>query len=602
MEKVQTEKKKLHWQYVVLAVVIALSLTQIIIYFAFFKQGYHSDEIWSYGYANSFYQKDIHIDEDGNLTHMNEWTDTQVLKDYIEVNKGERFRYDSIYHNQILDLSPPLHSMVLHTICSFFPDKFSRWYSFSINIVSFVIAMIFLFKSATLLKNENFALCCCALYGFSMGARDTYIYLRMYAMGTAMTMILLYNVIRYLQRYDKEKKIMNRNLAAIWIVSLLSFLTHYHLVAFMGIMTALICLYLLFKKQIKVMFAFGFSMLAVFGLSVAVFPSMLQKTGGNIADVKQYVNYNFEIRFRILSNFIATKLFDIHIDIIKSGWGPIVLACILFVFIISLPLMFFLRETKGMRKVIGTLHMFKRHPIKMLRYVARRIQWIYVIVFVTVICQMIVVGETTKVYGMGAIEDRYIFNLYPLVVVCVLGFILWLANKLCKKVMVKRIILGATLILFVGINVYNCSEYGDYLFRRIGLPNIEGVIANTDCMFIRNSAWMLTTMTPTLMYADEFVQVDYNDYEELKERYKERAKDHKITVVIDTSFIGSNVEAMSNSNLSGDIENSPEVIARRKQYKQILQFLEDLEPETEMKELTEQMIFARKMEVYLINP
>ncbi len=602
MEKVQTEKKKLHWKYVVLAVVIALSLTQIIIYFAFFKQGYHSDEIWSYGYANSFYQKDIHIDEDGNLTHMNEWTDTQVLKDYIEVNKGERFRYDSIYHNQILDLSPPLHSMVLHTICSFFPDKFSRWYSFSINIVSFVIAMIFLFKSATLLKNENFALCCCALYGFSMGARDTYIYLRMYAMGTAMTMILLYNVIRYLQRYDKEKKIMNRNLAAIWIVSLLSFLTHYHLVAFMGIMTALICLYLLCKKQIKVMFAFGFSMLAVFGLSVAVFPSMLQKTGGNIADVKQYVNYNFEIRFRILSNFIATKLFDIHIDIIKSGWGPIVLACILFVFIISLPLMFFLRETKGMRKVIGTLHMFKRHPIKMLRYVARRIQWIYVIVFITVICQMIVVGETTKVYGMGAIEDRYIFNLYPLVVVCVLGFILWLANKLCKKVMVKRIILGATLILFVGINVYNCSEYGDYLFRRIGLPNIEDVIANTDCMFIRNRAWMLTTMTPTLMYADEFVQVDYNDYEELKERYKERAKDHKITVVIDTSFIGSNVEAMSNSNLSGDIENSPEVIARRKQYKQILQFLEDLEPETEMKELTEQMIFARKMEVYLINP
>ena len=89
MEKVQTEKKKLHWKYVVLAVVITLSLTQIIIYFAFFKQGYHSDEIWSYGYANSFYQKDIHIDEDGNLTHMNEWTDTQVLKDYIEVNKGD---------------------------------------------------------------------------------------------------------------------------------------------------------------------------------------------------------------------------------------------------------------------------------------------------------------------------------------------------------------------------------------------------------------------------------------------------------------------------------------------------------------------------------
>ena len=602
MEKVQTEKKKLHWKYVVLAVVITLSLTQIIIYFAFFKQGYHSDEIWSYGYANSFYQKDIHIDEDGNLTHMNEWTDTQVLKDYIEVNKGERFRYDSIYHNQILDLSPPLHSMVLHTICSFFPDKFSRWYSFSINIVSFVIAMIFLFKSATLLKNENFALCCCALYGFSMGARDTYIYLRMYAMGTAMTMILLYNVIRYLQRYDKEKKIMNRNLAAIWIVSLLSFLTHYHLVAFMGIMTALICLHLLCKKQIKVMFAFGFSMLAVFGLSVVVFPSMLQKTSGNIADVHQYINYNFEIRFRILANFISTKLFSIHIDIIKSGWTPIIIACLLFVFIISLPLMFFLRETKGMRKVIGTLRMFKRHPVKMLRYIARRIQWMYVIIFITVVCQMIVVGETTKVYGMGSIEDRYIFNLYPLVVLCSLGFLLWVVNIFCKKVRIKRVILGVGLLSLVGINIFNSTQYGDYLFRRIGDVDIEDAITGTDCIYIRNLPWMLTAMTPTLMNADEFAQIQYDDYSNIAELYREICKNHKITVIIDTSFIYSNVETMSNSNLSGDIENSPEMIAKKQQYKKIIKFLENLEPETEMKELTEQMIFSRKMEVYLINP
>ena len=39
MEKVQTEKKKLHWKYVVLGVVLTLSLRQMIIYFAFFKLG-----------------------------------------------------------------------------------------------------------------------------------------------------------------------------------------------------------------------------------------------------------------------------------------------------------------------------------------------------------------------------------------------------------------------------------------------------------------------------------------------------------------------------------------------------------------------------------
>ena len=600
MEKVQTEKKKLHWQYVVLAVVIALSLTQIIIYFAFFKQGYHSDEIWSYGYANSFYQKDIFVDEDGNLTHMNEWTDTQVLKDYIEVNKGERFRYDSIYHNQILDLSPPLHSMVLHTICSFFPNKFSRWYSFSINIISFVIAMIFLFKSATLLKNENFALCCCALYGFSMGARDTYIYLRMYAMGTAMTIILLYNIIRYLQRYEQEKKIMNRNLAAIWIVSLLSFLTHYHLVAFMGIMTALICLYLLCKKQIKVMFAFGFGMLAVFGLSVAIFPSMLQKTSGNIADVQQYVNYNFEIRFRILANFVSMKLFNIHIDIFKSGLVPIFVGSVLFLFIVSFPLIFLLRETKGIRKIIEILQMFVRHPIKLLHYIVRRINWMYVIIFVTIIGQIVVVGETTKVYGMGAMEDRYLFNLYPLAALCVLAFVLLLIEKICKRNLLKRVIFCSILVLLVCINIFNNTHYGDYLFRRGGNDNIEDVIKGTDCMYVRDSPWMLTTMTPTLMYADEFAQVQFENYKKLGKCYEERKDKNKITVVVDPSFTISGVEAFSTDN--GEIEDDPQLQLKKKTYQDIIEFLENLEPNTKMQELTEQRIFGRKMEVYLINP
>ena len=602
MEKVQTEKKKLHWKYVVLAVVIALSLTQIIIYFAFFKQGYHSDEIWSYGYANSFYQKDIHIDEDGNLTHMNEWTDTQVLKDYIEVNKGERFRYDSIYHNQILDLSPPLHSMVLHTICSFFPDKFSRWYSFSINIVSFVIAMIFLFKSATLLKNENFALCCCALYGFSMGARDTYIYLRMYAMGTAMTMILLYNVIRYLQRYNKEKKIMNRNLAAIWIVSLLSFLTHYHLVAFMGIMTALICLYLLCKKQIKVMFAFGFSMLAVFGISVAVFPSMLQKTSGNIADVQQYLNYTFEIRMRILTNFISKKIFNIYIDPIKSGLGRIILLCIAFVIIVCIPLIIYLRHSSFMNRLYSVLKRVIQHPIEFLKKCMGKINRLYAIIFVTIICQMVVVGQTTKLYGMGSMEDRYLFNLYPLAVIVGMGLIYSIIFKVCSKYNWKKKLYVAVTIILVGVNIYNCTQYGDYLFRRIGSPDIEDEIANTECIYVRSSPWMLTTMAPTLISVKEFAQVQYEDFEKIRQLYKERKNKGTVTVVIDTSFTSSYVENMNTSLLKGEIENNSEMENKRKLYENMIQLLEDLEPETEMKELTEQMIFSRKMEVYLINP
>lgn len=603
MNKITMNNKKLQWrQYIVLGLIITLSLVQIIVYFSFFKQGYHSDEMWSYGYANSFYQRNIYIDDDGNYTYMNEWTDSGILKDFVVVNKGERFRYDSIYHNQIVDLSPPLHSMVLHTICSFFPEKFSKWYSFSINIVAFIVCMIYLYKAATLLKNEKYALCCCALYGFSMGARDTYIYLRMYAMGTAMTMIIIYNIIKYLQQYQKEKKIFNINLVAIWIVSLLSFLTHYHLVSFMGIVTALICVYMLCKKQIKAMFAIGFSMLAVFGMSVAIFPAMLGIANGNVTDVKKYLSYTFEIRFRVLSNFVLMKLFSIHIDPVESGMGRVVIGCFVFMLIVAMPLMIYMRKSVFMQKLVSGIVKCVKHPVETAKFCIRKTNKIYAIILLAIAFQMIVVGETTKLYGMGAMEDRYLFNLYPLAVLVGTGMVYSLLYVILKKKdTVKKIYLGL-IILLVGINIYNCTQYGDYLFVRVGTPDVEDVIENTDCIYVRNSPWILTVMVPTLMNTKEFAQIQYTEYTQLEHLYNERKNQGPVMVVLDTSFTSSYVENMSTSYLNGEFENNDKMDAKRELYDDIIEFLENLEPDTKMEEKTEQYIFGRKMEVYLINP
>lgn len=318
--------------YIILGLVIFIQLAFIIYGFQFKKVGYHSDELWSYGYANSYYQKDIFQDNEGNLININEWTKGQVLKDYIVVNKGEEFSYGSIYQNQMYDLSPPLHSMVLHTICSFFPERYSRWFSFSINIISFIICLIFLFKTARLLKDDVFALCCCIVYGFSLGARDTYVYLRMYGMCAALVMIIIYNFLLYLKRIKEDGKIINKNLAGICVASFAGFLTHYYMIALVGILTFFVCALLLFKKKFKVMFAYGFSLLGTLLLSLATFPTLMHMAQSQSAKVvgetKQSMNYTFEIRFKIISNFLMTKLFDIPISIYSSGLLPIVMGCL----------------------------------------------------------------------------------------------------------------------------------------------------------------------------------------------------------------------------------------------------------------------------------
>jgi len=84
------DKKRIRYE-LILVVIIAASLLSIVYCFAFKKEGWHSDEVWSYGFANSYYKAHIHRDADGNLDNINEWVSSKTLNDYVEVNDGERF-------------------------------------------------------------------------------------------------------------------------------------------------------------------------------------------------------------------------------------------------------------------------------------------------------------------------------------------------------------------------------------------------------------------------------------------------------------------------------------------------------------------------------
>ncbi|MBQ4059188.1 MAG: glycosyltransferase family 39 protein [Lachnospiraceae bacterium] len=597
MKKEECSKKRV---YIILTIMICIQLISIICYFQFWKEGYHSDEIWSYGFANSYNLKDIYQDNQGNLLYINEWSNAQVLNDYIVVNDGERFQYGSIYNNQIVDLSPPFHSMVLHTICSFFPEQYSRWFSFSINIVSFLVTMIFLFKTAKLLKNDVFALCCCALYGFSMGARDTHVYLRMYAMCTALIMIILYNILRYLQKYKENHKLLQFNLIAIGVASLIGFLTHYYVVSFMGILTFCICAFFLFKREYKLTFGFGFFMLAIFILSVSIFPAMFQVTENKISTEASYTDYNFTMRFLILSHYMMKKMFNISISMYASATVPIVLGVLVFLLIVCIPLFYLLRDTVGMKKFVKYNKIVFLHPCRTWRYLMRRTNWVYILLFATIIGQMFVVGETSYVYAMGPAIDRYLFYVFPILAIIGMALIYQLSLIIFKKKKRSQIILLIACIVLVGVNCYNCTLPGIYAFKRQGNAKFEDIVKNENCIYVTNSSWVLTTMVPTLMYADMFSLVDYREYENVKALYEEK-KDEGVIVILDASLKQSAEQEYTVDDWKVILQqaDSEEVI---RQYEEIIAFLEDLEPETEMKHLDTQYIQNMQMEVYLVNP
>ena len=113
-----------------------MKIVTLLIYVIFFilivikmkiKRFYYMDEAYSYGLSNH------------NMIptfKQNEYESTYDIfyNNYFAVKKNERFDYRKVWKNQKNDVHTPIYYILLHTICSFFPGKFSWWYAGSINI------------------------------------------------------------------------------------------------------------------------------------------------------------------------------------------------------------------------------------------------------------------------------------------------------------------------------------------------------------------------------------------------------------------------------------------------------------------------------------
>ena len=154
--------------YLLLAVIIILQILNVTYYFAFKKEGFHSDEMWSYGFANSFFEPYMYSNVDGSPA-MGVWRDGTDFEEYISIQPGERFRFDSVWYNEVPDMHPPLYPAILHLICSFFPNVFSKYFAYLINIIAMAVGQVYLYRTASrLCKSDFLGVITCVFWGFSM--------------------------------------------------------------------------------------------------------------------------------------------------------------------------------------------------------------------------------------------------------------------------------------------------------------------------------------------------------------------------------------------------------------------------------------------------
>lgn len=239
-----TNKKTITILYAIAVITIIVMSLASVIYYSTKKQGYHVDEIYSFGLSNSSYKP--FLDSHDRHDSSPEKVSPNYYKDYLTVNSDNRFDYKSVVYNQEHDVHPPLYYMILHTVCSFFPGELNKWFGIAINIVFFILTVLFLWLTARLLtKNKVLHLVCIALYGLSTGAICSVIYIRMYMLLTMFATIYSYIHTKMIV----GKNVYTRDLVLLSITVFLGFYTQYYFIIFAFLVSLAYFLFICLSRQ-----------------------------------------------------------------------------------------------------------------------------------------------------------------------------------------------------------------------------------------------------------------------------------------------------------------------------------------------------------------
>lgn len=493
------DRKKKLLTGIALSVLIMLQLGRIVYVFSCEREGYHSDENWSYGYANSYFSPQVFSDDNDELTNFNTWTSSQVMRDYLEVNIGEEFAYDSVYFNQKKDLSPPLYSMLLHTVCSFFSETFSWYYAFAINMVVFIFTQLVLyFLCIGITKSRFVGLAACLYYGFTIGALNCFIYLRMYAL---LTLLALLSTYFHSRMYRKNFHGIGWVLALVIATGIVGGLTHYYFFIYSFFMTACFCIYLFIRKRYKIMLIYAGSILLSVVSVFALYPYAISRllSGTSLYGLQMPYDYNLRFCLAVLVDEVS-GISLVYPDIISISLFLYALVCLVFFLI---PLCFLFRNEAWFIKGSRSLAIFIRNTYITIKTFVEKLKLEIPSIIFAIIASLAVITKISNSWGMNILMDRYLFFLMPLVCVVLVVCCYYAIDAIPVKLMLRRVLL--TLLVAIILINNNIKTECNYLFKRnTENPPIEEITRNANCIVVTNQAWKLTYHASRLIETDLF--------------------------------------------------------------------------------------------------
>jgi len=292
------------------SIIIVLLSSILAFYYISEKEGFHEDEIFSYGSSNYRYDNiyksfgpsaadlDYFHNHILNLTFPNNFTESinflnnkeeyqnefnetltkeipiwktkEDLLEYLTIKKTDIWNYFSVWINQTIDVHPPLFYFAVHFISSFSMNHFSKYSIFIVNFIFFLLTLLGIYKIVKKLTNQKWANLAIFFYGTSIGAMNTVLFQRMYMMLTAFFIWYLYYSIKFLkEKFTKKDKILYS------FIIFSGFLTQYYFCIYCVLIFIMMSYFLMKEKNLKKLKTIFFLHLIPALLGILLFPASI---------------------------------------------------------------------------------------------------------------------------------------------------------------------------------------------------------------------------------------------------------------------------------------------------------------------------------------
>lgn len=458
----------------ILVLIIFLQLA-IITCIASHKYAFFIDELWSFNLANS--NNVLCLGEASSV--FNKWHSRDFWQSLLTVSSDNRFNYLGVYLNQAADVHPPLYYAVLHTVCSLFPEQFSKWYAIVPNMVAFALTQMLLYRvSCHFIKDTWIKFLPVIWYGFSAAAVNIVIFMRMYSLFTLWCVLFVYLSANIPEAEEKRRK----HFVYLGLNVICGLLTHYYFLIFLFFMLLWYGGYLWFANQKLLAKQYVGTSCYAGILAVLLYPYMIKHILGIGA-----TGYRGAQSFYMLWN---ASFWDKAKLLLQSVDGLLLFSCLDFltgVLICSVILGLYLREK-------GNNNYFKLLALLIVN-----------LSYFTVLAQICVYTNS-----------KYISNIFPLIVLSIVG-VLYNASKNWHRFITRA--LALVVLIMSCSSAYNMVQRNDIYNQKFKstIELLQGEYRSVPVFSINKTAtWdPFMNQVQLLVSAERSYVVKYSDIEKL---------------------------------------------------------------------------------------